>query len=270
METFGQKMRQAITDRGLQLEDVAQATGVDPKHLRALERGDYAALPSDAQVTSVLRSFAKFVEVDGDAVIEDYLHDRQEHRQAPLVRGVVGPPKRSRSLVPVTLALVVVSALVTWWWVRSAGRTEPPRAAETAQASARPTTEAVPPGQEPDHARDPVPARAHLVIEEHGVGTGVVDRQLVGEGERFAEGTQVWFWTRVVGGGPGEAIRHVWLHEGREATSMTLALGGSPWRTQSGKTLNPGSIGSWAVEARDDSGRALARREFVCVPRRAG
>jgi len=276
MENFGQKMKQAMANRGVQLEDVARATGVDIQHLEALERGDYDAVPDDARVTDLLRSFAEFVDVDGDAVIEDYLHDRQGRRPAPprdgageAVQGVARAPRRRRSLAPVALALVALLASISWWWFRSAGRSEPPSATDTAPAGARAATEMAPPRQESDRAREAAPTPVPLIIAEHGVGTGVVDRQLVGEGDRFAEGTQVWFWTRVADGLPGETIRHVWLHEGREATGVTLALGGPQWRTQSAKTLNPGSLGSWAVEARDDSSRVLARREFLCVPRPA-
>jgi cytoskeletal protein RodZ len=124
---------------------------------------------------------------------------------------------------------------------------------------------------EPESVRDvesPVttPASPLPSVSEYGVGTGVENRQLVGEGNRFAEGTKVWFWNRIRGGASGQRIHHVWLHEGVEKTRVPLRLGGPHWRTQSNKTLWPGSAGDWVVEARDESGHVLARREFVCVP----
>ena len=112
-----------------------------------------------------------------------------------------------------------------------------------------------------------VPA-SRLSIPEHGVGQGVVQRKLVGRTERFKEGDRVWYWTLIQGGAPGESIDHVWLHEGEEAFRVTLKLGGSRWRTQSYNDLNPGSEGDWAVEARNDAGRVLARQEFRCSERR--
>lgn len=107
---------------------------------------------------------------------------------------------------------------------------------------------------------------AALHIPDHGVGTLVEDHELVGEGDRFTEGAAVWFWTRVRGGRAGQRIHHVWSREGVEKARVSLRLGGPHWRTHSRKRLWPGSAGEWAVEARDDSGRVLARREFVCVP----
>jgi cytoskeleton protein RodZ len=103
-----------------------------------------------------------------------------------------------------------------------------------------------------------------MSVPEYGVGTGVEDRALVGARDRFAEGTQAWFWTLVEGGASGDRIEHVWLHEGVEAARIGLDIGGARWRTQSAKTLR--SSGNWAVEARDANGRVLARTEFVCTP----
>lgn len=108
--------------------------------------------------------------------------------------------------------------------------------------------------------------RAGMSIPRHGVGTGVVDHELVGETGQFAEGSLVWFWTHVQGATPGQRIHHVWIHEGREVLSTPLRLGGARWRTQSYKTLHPGSKGDWVVEARDDGGQVLARSAFVCSP----
>jgi cytoskeletal protein RodZ len=107
-------------------------------------------------------------------------------------------------------------------------------------------------------------------VRHRGVGTGVVDHALVGESDRFAEGTQVFFWTQVEGATPGEAIRHVWIHEGREVVRVPLRIGAARWRTHSFKSLHPGSAGGWVVEARDEAGRVLARASFRCSPPAAG
>jgi len=109
-------------------------------------------------------------------------------------------------------------------------------------------------------------AQSTITVPDSGVGTAVVDHELEGKGDRFEEGRQVVFWTRVVGGEEGQRIQHVWLHDGEEVISIGLALGGPHWRTFSRKTLYPGSVGKWVVEARDADGRVLARAEFECVP----
>jgi len=146
----------------------------------------------------------------------------------------------------------------------------PPRKTPVRRPAARPKPQASPASAPPVEAvakrPEPEPTAGRLRITECGVGTGVENRRLVGEGDRFAEGTPVWFWTRVLGGTSGETIRHVWKHEGHASTWVPLTLGADHWRTQSRKVLGPGSAGRWAVEALDGAGRVLARREFVCVP----
>jgi cytoskeletal protein RodZ len=216
---------------------------------------------------------------------------------------VADQKRRGRlSLVLTAYALIVVLAVLGAWWIHSLNTTEPLRPQPTPSVAvpaakievpqaqvapaevARQTIPAAPaergPRQPEEQAEvapieaeppsnagpaDTTPAPEALSVPEYGVGTAVENRQLVGSGERFAEGTKVWFWNRVRGGTSGQKIHHVWLREGVEEVRIPLKLGGSHWRTQSSKTLWPESAGKWAVEARDESGRVLARREFVCV-----
>jgi cytoskeletal protein RodZ len=137
-------------------------------------------------------------------------------------------------------------------------RPEPSTSSGRASASTTPATRsaAAPAASEPP----PGP----ITISEYGVGTGVVNRALVGQTSRFAPGTRVWFWNRVLGGSKGDHIRHVWIFDGKTISSTRLELGGPHWRTQSRKTMR--KEGRWAVEARDAAGHVLARSEFVCGP----
>jgi hypothetical protein len=139
-----------------------------------------------------------------------------------------------------------------------------PVVALQAAAVAAPATAAVaaPPAAQPLTSS---PAGA-LEVSHSGVGTGVENSRLVGRADRFPEGSPVVFWTRVLGGRPGDVIQHVWFHEGQRATLAPLTLGGSHWRTYSRRTLDPGLTGRWVVEARHPDGEILARHQFVCVP----
>jgi hypothetical protein len=105
-----------------------------------------------------------------------------------------------------------------------------------------------------------------LLVTVSGVGTDIVDQQLVGQSDTFAVGARVVFWTHVTRGRVGDTIRHVWSQQGRTAGTVDLPVGGPSWRTQSRKTLLAGAEGAWVVEARDSEGRVLARHEFRCTP----
>lgn len=101
-----------------------------------------------------------------------------------------------------------------------------------------------------------------LRVSRFATGSGVVDREVVGSSDAFAVGTSVVFWTHMTGGRPGDTIGHVWLHEGREASSIVLPIGSPNWRTHSRHTLTPGTEGDWVVELRTSEGRLLASKRF--------
>jgi len=103
-----------------------------------------------------------------------------------------------------------------------------------------------------------------LTVSESGLGVAIANRELVGVSSQFQEGESVYFWTRIVGGEPGDEIRHVWLRNGKAKGLVELPVNAWHWRTHSRFDLAPGSAGAWAVEARDSDGNVLARTEFVC------
>lgn len=144
-----------------------------------------------------------------------------------------------------------------------------PTPAEPQPLSPKTPTDVAPTPAEPQppatRSAEMTPVASSLSITEYGVGTAVENRELVGQSDRFTEGTRVWFWTRVQGGALGDTIDHVWLREGVEVMHISLEIGGPNWRTYSTQTLHAGLAGDWATEARDAAGRVLVRSDFVCV-----
>ncbi len=167
-------------------------------------------------------------------------------------------PELPRPRAPWRAALVLVALAIPGVWLVLSlvrPRSVPPRP-EPVERAAAPVPQRAP---EPSAA---APTAGHLTITEYGVGRRVVGRTLEGRGDLFARGQVVWFATRVLGGRPGESVRHVWLHEGQVVLSIELELGGPQWRTYSRTRL--GQVGRWAVEAQDTQGQVLARATFTC------
>jgi len=329
METFGQKLRQAIENRGLTIEQVAQVTGLGMQRIRALEEDDFSGLPDDESMAESLRALARLLDVDSDQVVADYRREwarTQAPPAPPAPHGEAGMRVESRGadpglsgsrssrltnpIVPAAIIVAVVAVTLVVW-LRSPSSSPPPPSpipVQSAVPAEAPAPEpAPPPAAEPDrpvdvagesvtmpaepeaHAEPEVPAEPEpepampadeaeppppaetspglLSIPDHGVGTGVVNHELVGRGDRFAEGSRVWYWTLVEGGAAGVRLEHVWLHEGVEIMRVPMTIGGPRWRVKSYKSLNPGSEGMWAVEARDEAGHVLARQEFHCSGR---
>jgi cytoskeleton protein RodZ len=408
MATFGENLAREREARGITLDESSAWTKIPRRYLEALERDDFADLPGGAFSKGFVRSYAQFLGLEAEAVVEAFVFElrarglatpdgdqelirelsRLIDEKAERERQASDPASTLRRAALVLLPILALAAAASWFLLRdregepAAGRptaprplqviaqepqeksaatrqearqrpappvieehepadspppapvaaaeiparedsldaqvdtppvavppspvvsppprtatqasgaamtssqaaSSPPPAAEPpspAASSPPPATEAaspaaVPPppaaasssSASPPHSPAPAASReSSLAISESGLGTGIVNRRLVGQGDRFEEGTQVWFWTRTVGGQAGDAIRHVWIHEDRIRADMRLAVGGSHWRNYSRKTLRAGTVGPWRVEARDADDRVLATAEFTCVPR---
>ena len=165
-------------------------------------------------------------------------------------RGSTSEPVKSA--MPVTLPAPSVETAPA-----SPARVPPPSVASPPAATSKPAAQRSEPTV--------VPISGDLTVTEFGVGRRVVNLTLVDRTDQFTEGDRVNFASRISGGRRGNVIRHVWIYEGHIQQSIALRLGGPDYRTHTNKTV--GKAGAWAVEARDDKGRVLARSEFTVVPR---
>lgn len=196
----------------------------------------------------------------------------------PLPVEAVSPSRHARSRWwPAASLLLLVLAPLLAYLVFLRSTPDPPSVAARHETAPRvaivPPPSLPPPPQTAEAPRTPprvqMPVReqaapSSLRVAESGVGLRLVGTRLEGEGDRFRPGQRVTFATRVLGGEAGERIRHVWLRDGRVEQSIDLRLGGASWRTHSTKTL--GRPGAWAVEARDQQGRVLARADLTVAP----
>ena len=278
MDTFGTRLQSEREERGLTIQSVAERLGVEQDKLLALERNDFESLPDEAAMMACLSTYAECLDVDAELMIEDYVQERDKCLArlaesvpdrtveiAPAAVPSYGDRQPSFPVLPVVYVMAAIIIVVGAWWMLSGDGVpavpEPTVATESSAAVTR-----AEPQPRADRPAPVTSAPATLRIEEYGVGTAIKQRRLVGESDRFAEGTKVWFWTRVDGGKAGDRVEHVWLEDGKPTARIPLKIGGSSWRTYSAKTLPTGSSRSWAVEARDANGRVLARREFASVP----
>lgn len=106
-------LRASRTARGISLEQVTRDIHISKRFLQALEAGDYADLPGQAYVTGFIRSYADYLDLDPEPLIDHYRSQRTASA------GAEAPPVRSRApLAVLALALLVlaagIGALVRW------------------------------------------------------------------------------------------------------------------------------------------------------------
>ncbi len=300
VSTFGERLRRERESRNITLQEMSESTKIPQNCFKLLEDNDFANLPGGLYNKGYIRAYARFIGLDPEPLLKAYALAQQtqepeasEHTSEVLQSLVPSHPevadgstgmhlrswRRTWLLVPFAVILV---GILGWAYFRGG-----PLEATISTKIPAPAFE-LEPSEDRGEARQPeagstvhelrallqptkgetmiaVEDEGRLSITDFGVGTRIVHHQLENQAEKFEEGTEVWFWTRVLGGEAGEPIRHIWFHEHREVDSVELILGGPHWRTQSRMTLHSGSAGRWAAEARNSAGLVMARQEFTSV-----
>jgi cytoskeletal protein RodZ len=300
MDTFGDQLKNERKQRNVELDEISRSTKIRVRYLRALEDGQHERLPGIVFAKGYVRAYAETIGADPERLVTAYIdeqralgrletessHEAVLEALAAAIRDRPDPAGRRLRFVTLGSIAVIVLFVVAWFGVRPVlnrravtpvhtVRPTAPVTATAAPLTATATPDPVPVQAAPVESQptpeptpEPVPQLAvvtpTLSIPEHGVGTSVRQRALVGESSTFETGTQVVFWTRVLGGESGRVVRHVWSHEGEVARSIELPIGAAHWRTYSKHTVR--QSGRWAVEAKDEDGNVLASRSFVATP----
>ncbi len=95
------------------------------------------------------------------------------------------------------------------------------------------------------------------------VTTAVVNREPSGDGSVFPPSTgALYYFTEVDGISTPTQITHIWYYQDQKMVEIPLALEGPRWRTWSSKRILENWVGSWKVEAVDQSGNVLSFQTF--------
>ncbi|MEP9358818.1 helix-turn-helix domain-containing protein [Sphingomonas sp. KR3-1] len=112
--SVGEKLRAAREAQGLDLPEIAARTRIPQRHLEAIERGNYAGLPSITYALGFAKAYARAVGADEVTIARDLraeLHHNPE-RAAPVPAYETADPSRVPSrgiaIVGVILALLLV------------------------------------------------------------------------------------------------------------------------------------------------------------------
>lgn len=120
-DAVGGRLREARTRRRLTLSDVEEAIKIRPGYLRAIENDQWDQLPGDAYAHAFIRTYGKFLGLDGDRLAEEYRKevgtarpgerlarvDPRPRRAIP-VRG--GGPRISPAVVTAAVIVLVIAA----------------------------------------------------------------------------------------------------------------------------------------------------------------
>jgi len=83
---IGDILREARIHRGLTIRDVSDVTKIRARYLEALEQDDYEALPGSTFVKAYLRTYAIFLRLDPDALLDEYRLVHEPRRDDVAIR----------------------------------------------------------------------------------------------------------------------------------------------------------------------------------------
>jgi cytoskeletal protein RodZ len=155
MASFGETLKRERELREISLRAVSEATKINIRYLEALEQNRFDALPGGLFNKGFIRAYATFVGIDGEAMVNSYLHEvagREGSREAgdsgespPHHRPAELPPRRAdpRRFAPSVAAPTPPIVLgpdppkaAPATSVASSGPSSPPPGPGTAEASA--------------------------------------------------------------------------------------------------------------------------------------
>jgi cytoskeleton protein RodZ len=94
MPPIGETLREARLRQRVDIAEVEQATKIRAKYLRALESEEFDRLPGSTFVRTFLRSYAEYLGLDSQLLLEEYRQRHESPREEDL--RPLGPPPSSR------------------------------------------------------------------------------------------------------------------------------------------------------------------------------
>lgn len=140
--TLGQELKRRREARGIDLQEIANATRVAARFLRAIEEDDFSALPGGLFTRSFIRTYARFVGMDEEQAISRYYEQIGQPRDEPTRLNLAAEGERRKRIsmltaTAISLAVLVVLGLGGWagwnYWQRRHVRPSPPVLSEPAR-----------------------------------------------------------------------------------------------------------------------------------------
>ncbi|MDP3957743.1 MAG: DUF4115 domain-containing protein [bacterium] len=102
--TLGEKLRKLRGDFRMSLAEISKATRIQVKYLEYLENGEYDRLPAEVYVRGFLRSYARYLNIDEQALTK--LYERERNIQANLSQA---PPKKTFAMRNLDISSLVIT-----------------------------------------------------------------------------------------------------------------------------------------------------------------
>ena len=206
---LGIKLKQAREARQLTLREIERATRIRVEFLQALEDEQFDLLPSATHVRGFIRSYAGYLGVDPDPLVEDFNNAGEAATEIVSIRRAAGTSRRDFALTRGMVggaALIILIGIFSFYLKHQFDRYQAARVAEAQpspglQLSDLPTPTAVPtptPTPMPLPLLSPGPSPTGLAVVVHvdvdtWLQVDVDGTRAPGTGRTFPGGTSLTF-----------------------------------------------------------------------------
>jgi cytoskeleton protein RodZ len=190
---IGERLREARMRQKIDIAEVESATKIRAKYLRALENEEFGLLPGNTFVKTFLRTYAEYLGLDAQLLIEEYRVDyeprgegdlqpmvprasrrRREERRRP--RASRGPPGPGTAVVVVVVVVLAIFAILGLTGGNDNG-SDQARSGTTDKQSKKPQRENPKPAPKPAPTSVRLrilPTSATYLCVDRGAGTPIV------------------------------------------------------------------------------------------------
>ena len=100
MASFGEELRRERELRDISLKEIAEATKISMRFLKALEKDDFDTLPGGIFNRGFIRAYARFIGIDGEEMVNAYLHEvsLRQTKQGPGTSAEANVPHSSKGI----------------------------------------------------------------------------------------------------------------------------------------------------------------------------
>jgi len=115
---IGTQLKTARHEHGFRLSDVARELRISGDYLKLLESGEFDQLPAPTYVSGFLRSYGKFVGLDG-AELASRFYALQDHASSKMdykLPATAAPPQRSAPAVASLCVVLAIGVYGGWYW----------------------------------------------------------------------------------------------------------------------------------------------------------
>ena len=115
---IGTQLKTARREHGFRLSDVARELRISGDYLKLLESGEFDQLPAPTYVSGFLRSYGKFVGLDGAELASRYyaLQDHASSKMDYKLPATAAPPQRSAPAVASLCVVLAIGVYGGWYW----------------------------------------------------------------------------------------------------------------------------------------------------------